>query len=68
MRKLKVLVIAFLGNPICTNWIYGFKSLGYQVAVLNWSKSPATKNQLEYWGFANNDIPLFNMWDRFLDF
>lgn len=67
MHKFRVLVLAFLANPTCTNWIYGFKSLGYRVVVLNWSKSPATQNQLAQWGFQNQDIPIFNIWDRFTD-
>ena len=64
-NKSKVLVLAFLANPTCTNWIYGFKSLGYDVAVLNWSNSPATQEQLNKWGFSNNDIPIFHFWDKF---
>lgn len=64
MSNIKILVLAFLANPTCTNWIYGFKSLGYNVAVLNWSKSPATKEQLKKWGFSNNDIPIFHIWHK----
>jgi hypothetical protein len=65
MSNLKVLVLAYLANPTCTNWIYGFKSLGYDVAVLNWSKSSATQKQLKKWGFSNNDIPIFHIWNKF---
>ncbi|MFB2768847.1 hypothetical protein ACE1AT_06075 [Pelatocladus sp. BLCC-F211] len=66
MSHPRVLIIASLANPTCTNWIYGLKSLGYNVAVLDWRKSPATQSELENWGFKEeNKIPIINIWDDF---
>ncbi|WP_193194335.1 hypothetical protein [Nostoc sp. MG11] len=65
MSKIKVLVITFLANPTCTNWIQGLKSLGLNVAVLDWKQSAATQSEIENWGFKENEIPIFNFWDDF---
>ena len=59
MGELRLLVVGALANPMATNWVYGFKSLGYSVAVLDWRDSPATPAQLEEWGFQN-DVKVFN--------
>ncbi len=67
MHHFRVLILAFLANPTATNWIHGLKSLGYNVAVLNWRKFPATQSQLYQWGFENKDIPIFNFWKRLPD-
>ena len=62
MSKLRLLVVGTLANPMATNWVYGFKSLGYSVAVLDWRDFPATPAQLEEWGFQN-DVKVFNCKD-----
>ncbi len=61
MANLKVLVVGSLANPMATNWVYGFKSLGYTLAVLDWRSSPATQTQLKEWGFQD-DVRVFNFW------
>ncbi len=65
MLKIGVVVIAFLENPICTNWIYGLKSLGYNIAVLGCRKSVPTQIEIENWGLEGSDIPIFHIWDTF---
>jgi hypothetical protein len=58
---LKVLVLALPWNPTCRNWVYGLSKLGYSVASLVWNSTPLTLKQLEDWGFAANEIPIFQM-------
>ena len=65
MQKIKVLVLAFLANPTCTNWIKGLETLDYGVAVLDWKHSPANQDELENWGFKGSRIPIFHMWNDF---
>lgn len=65
MPDLKVLVLAFPGNPTCRNWIYGLKQLGYQVAFLIWSQSSLSAIQLEEWGISPSEVPVFHMWNDF---
>ena len=66
MGKLRLLVVGTLANPMATNWVYGFKSLGYSVAVLDWRDSPATPAQLEEWGLQD-DIRVFSSWSHISD-
>lgn len=65
MHTLKVLVIAFLANPTCTNWVKGLKSLGYDITVLDWKKSPATQSDFVNWGFEGSEFPIFHIWNDF---
>ncbi|XHR85092.1 MAG: hypothetical protein ACFKPT_12755 [Gloeotrichia echinulata GP01] len=64
-KQLKILVVAFLANPTCTNWIHGLKSLGYNIVVLDYKQSQATQTQIENWGFKGEEIPIFHIWDDF---
>jgi hypothetical protein len=63
MQNMRILVVTSLANPLGTNWVYGFKGLGYHVAVLDWRQSPSTQSQLENWGFKN-DVAIFNIWNE----
>jgi hypothetical protein len=54
-----VLVVAGLGNPMGTQWVYGLKSLGFNTVVLDNRKSPVPLELLDDWGLRD-DIPVFN--------
>lgn len=61
MNRLKILILAFAYNPTCRNWVYGLKSLGYEVTLLVWGQQFLTPEALQNWGFAAGDIPIFQM-------
>jgi hypothetical protein len=65
MQKIKVLVLSYLANPTCTNWIQGLEVLNYSVAVLDCKPVPASQDEIESWGFKGSKIPIFQMWKDF---
>ncbi len=63
MRTPRVLCVTSLGNPIGTNWVYGFKGLGFDVAVLDRRREPAPTSQLQEWGIRG-DVSVNSFWDE----
>lgn len=60
VNPFRVAVVTGLHNPLGTNWIRGFQSMGLKVVVLDRRERPINRAEMEAWGISS-DIPIITV-------